>query len=106
MKEGNRRNYLKHKEKRLEYQKSFNARRRERSKQWLAEFTTPCIICGEDEPICIDFHHVDPSNKVAQVGHIARTNTREKFLAEVVKCVCLCANCHRKLHAGLIELPE
>lgn len=28
-----------------------------------------------------------------------------KVEEEINKCIILCANCHRKLHAGIIKLP-
>ena len=33
-----------------------------------------------------------------------RGKNREWLSQEIAKCVCLCANCHRKVHAGLIDL--
>lgn len=66
---------------------------------------TPCIICGESEPFCIDFHHKNPSEKEFTISK--KTNLgKDKLLAEIQKCICLCANCHRKVHAGLIDLQQ
>jgi 5-methylcytosine-specific restriction endonuclease McrA len=56
-----------------------------------------CSACGFDDPICLDFHHVDPAEKDAI---IAQAPTRGWSVAriqrEMDKCVILCANCHRK----------
>ena len=30
----------------------------------------------------------------------------ETLLKEIEKCVCVCANCHRKIHAGIINLED
>jgi predicted HNH restriction endonuclease len=27
-------------------------------------------------------------------------------MKEIEKCVCVCANCHRKIHAGIINLED
>jgi hypothetical protein len=32
-------------------------------------------------------------------------HNKRKYLKEAKKCVLLCVNCHRGLHAGLIEIP-
>jgi hypothetical protein len=74
-----------------------------RAKQLLAEFRAAgCVVCGEMEAACLDAHHVDPSEKDANVSSLAG---QPVLLAEELKkCVCLCANCHRKLHAGLINI--
>lgn len=66
-----------------------------------------CLFCGEDRPQCLDFHHRDPSTKrytiaAMRVGRYATP----ALMAEVAKCVILCANCHRLVHAGLLTLPE
>jgi hypothetical protein len=63
-----------------------------------------CIICGENERCCIDFHHLDPSKKEFNVGRLTTYGSKIKLINEFEKCVPLCANCHRKLHAGVIEL--
>jgi hypothetical protein len=63
----------------------------------------PCVVCGEDDPCCIDFHHVDPSTKDVEVSNM-RHLSWERVLTEVAKCVTLCRNCHAKVHAGKITL--
>lgn len=78
-------------------------RRQKKQGEWLNSLKTPCIICGEAEPVCIDFHHINPADKDFSVGK-HRGRSREGLLKEVRKCICLCANCHRKVHAGLIDL--
>ena len=61
-----------------------------------------CIICGEKDPCCLDFHHL--RDKEFEIGQTMDV-TVEKLNNEANKCVVLCANCHRKLHAGKIRLP-
>jgi hypothetical protein len=64
-----------------------------------------CIICGENEPCCLDFHHKNEKNKLASISDMIRNRvTDKKILLEIKKCVILCSNCHRKVHAGLIKL--
>jgi len=62
-----------------------------------------CLVCGESEPVCLDFHHPDPSIKELQVSD-ATSFSFAKVLVEIDKCLCLCSNCHRKVHAGIIFL--
>jgi hypothetical protein len=58
-----------------------------------------CVDCGEAHPATLDFHHVDPKEKERSLGDIAKYEwSRAKALAEIAKCVILCANCHRKRH--------
>lgn len=59
-----------------------------------------CKICGENEPVALDFHHTDPSQKDTEVPKLLGYG-RKKLLAEIRKCVVLCSNCHRKHHAGI-----
>lgn len=56
-----------------------------------------CQECGEDDPICLQFHH--ESEKSMGVGAmIFNCEPAEKVLTEARKCTVLCANCHRKHH--------
>tara|TARA_Y100000034_G_scaffold136915_1_gene217057 strand:- start:6035 stop:6562 length:528 start_codon:yes stop_codon:yes gene_type:complete len=56
-----------------------------------------CKICGEKDPVCLEFHHkTDKKMLICQMAH--RGHSIKKILAEITKCDILCANCHRKLH--------
>lgn len=62
-----------------------------------------CCKCGEMELCVLDFHHVDPKTKEYRVASIIRGRESLKRLrAELEKCIVVCANCHRKIHAGLL----
>lgn len=62
-----------------------------------------CCICGYNKCLsALQFHHKNPEEKdftISQNAHIAF----EKALQEVKKCILVCANCHREIHAGLIQ---
>lgn len=62
-----------------------------------------CLICDERDPVCIDFHHLDPSTKSGDVVNMIRASFG-RVIEEMAKCVCLCANCHRKFHARRFSL--
>lgn len=63
-----------------------------------------CRLCGETDPACLDFHHRDPAAKAFPIANSHKRRDHTALLAEMEKCIILCANCHRKLHAGLVEL--
>lgn len=60
-----------------------------------------CTKCDEREVAVMDLHHLDPSIKEANPSEMYK-HSRAKLKAEIRKCVVLCANCHRKVHAGII----
>lgn len=64
---------------------------------WLSAYKASigCVICGEKDPRCLDFHHRDPTTKIHNVSHLI--NSMDAMLKEMDKCDLLCANCHRKL---------
>jgi len=58
-----------------------------------------CVDCGYSNCLgALEFHHRDPATKDFGVGRF--NGSLERLLAEVAKCDLLCANCHRKRHAG------
>ena len=64
-----------------------------------------CKCCGfQGHYSVFDFHHLDPSKKEFSL----RTGNRgiKTLLKEAEKCVLLCANCHRLVHAGQITLTD
>ncbi len=83
-------------------------RRREVAEWFSAVKTTfSCVRCGEDDPACLDFHHRDPNEKDEALGRASTHGwSKARILKEISKCVVLCANCHRKLHAGRFTLGE
>lgn len=75
---------------------------------WLRQFkkTHSCEVCGESTPCCLDFHHRDPNDKAIGISEFARVATIEQLEEEIGKCVVLCSNCHRKVHAGVLKLSQ
>jgi len=63
--------------------------------------TLKCAHCGENEPVCLDFHHIDPSQKDRDVTKGISSWSYKKIMEEIKKCIVLCANCHRKEHKRL-----
>jgi len=64
-----------------------------------------CLCCPETELACLDFHHLNPAEKSFQITPYQLVHkSLESISAEIDKCVVLCANCHRKFHAGVITL--
>lgn len=64
-----------------------------------------CVRCGEKDAVALDFHHLrDKSFGLG--GHSSCKRSLEEVKAEIAKCVVLCSNCHRKLHAGRFDLTE
>lgn len=92
--------------------KAVGERRREYEK-WFRRMVAdvkranPCLVCGENEVCCLDFHHKNDKEKLASIANLVRLRwSFSRVLRELKKCVILCSNCHRKLHAGVISLPK
>ena len=62
---------------------------------WDYKATHPCVDCGEDDPIVLDFDHVR-GKKIANVSKLA-SYSRKAILEELPKCEVRCANCHRRV---------
>ena len=54
--------------------------------------------CGEGRAVCLDLHHSDPDTKLFALSD-ARNRTIKTIDQELSKCVVVCANCHRLIHA-------
>mgnify|MGYP001200952784 CR=1 FL=1 len=58
-----------------------------------------CRECGADDPVILDWHHRNPDEKEYSVSNaIWQGLSRQRILIEILKCDCLCANCHRREH--------
>ena len=66
-----------------------------------------CSRCGYSRCIeALEFHHVDSSQKDFGISQDGYTRSWERVRQELDKCVLLCANCHRELHASTQLLRE
>lgn len=61
-----------------------------------------CCICGETDTCCLDFHHL--YDKDFQISY-GQDVSFERLFTELEKCILVCSNCHRKIHAGKLTLP-
>lgn len=68
------------------------------------KLSSGCCVCGYNfHPAALDFHH-GGDDKEFGIG--AHSNAGwNRVLSEISKCVVMCANCHRELHAT-IDLGE
>lgn len=58
-----------------------------------------CVICGESDFRCLQFHHNDRNKKESNITEFVKMGCSiEKLQKEINKCKILCANCHSKLH--------
>jgi hypothetical protein len=65
---------------------------------WEYLSTHPCSQCGESDPIVLEFHHV--GGKDTEVSRLISNGASVDVIkAEVIRCVVLCASCHRRITA-------
>jgi hypothetical protein len=66
-----------------------------------------CQICGYNRcSEALEFHHPDPTQKDFGISQKGYTRSWEKVKEETDKCILLRANCHREVHAGILQLPQ
>lgn len=77
--------------------------RRKKVRQMSVEYKGgKCEMCGYDRCIdALEFHHNDLSNKDFGISEKGYTRSWKRVMEELDKCIMLCANCHRELHAKL-----
>lgn len=64
-----------------------------------------CSICDEKSICCLDFHHLDKSTKEYSVSFLQGAGySLSTIKTEIDKCILVCSNCHRKIHANEISL--
>jgi hypothetical protein len=75
--------------------------KRKRNQLVVAEYkqSHPCSVCGESRLACLDFHHVTGEKESTINGLVQKSRGVRRLGAEMKKCIVLCANCHRVIHA-------
>ena len=68
------------------------------------EIASCCKLCGYNRcQTALEWHHLDPSQKEITPAKVF-SRSWEKIVKELSKCVLLCANCHREVHAGMASV--
>ena len=79
-----------------------SAYRRRRKANLVKVMGNKCCLCGYDKNIgALEFHHINPEEKEYGIAKNGTCHDLEKDLAEIKKCILVCANCHREIHDGL-----
>lgn len=64
-----------------------------------------CSICGYSKCYsALEFHHLNPSEKDFTIAQNSSYKNMKILKKELDKCILVCANCHREIHAGLIKI--
>lgn len=94
---------LEQKEKRKKRERERSNKNREAFRKW--KETLSCRVCNESCSFCLEFHHLNSSNKDFTISNITSKNL-SYIQKETAKCIVLCSNCHKKVHADIIQLVE
>lgn len=66
-----------------------------------------CVVCGYNKcGRALEFHHVDPKQKNFGISTEGHKKSWEVLKKELDKCVLVCANCHREIEDGLIQVDK
>jgi hypothetical protein len=84
--------------------KNVSERAKEKKKELMKYKGSVCFFCGYNKyDGALEFHHINPGEKEFNINLGTLSKSWERCFAEVNKCILICANCHRELHAGLIK---
>ncbi len=59
----------------------------------------PCVDCGEQDIVVLEFDHVRGEKRDAISNMVRHRLSLATLMEEIAKCEVRCANCHRKKHA-------
>ena len=95
----NKKWYSKNKKKKKEQAKKSRKRAIKRNRKYVDNHKTsnPCP-CGESEPCCLSYHHIEGDKEGNISDMVNRGYSLKRIQAEINKCKVLCLNCHAKLH--------
>jgi hypothetical protein len=93
---------------RAEYLIKAVAKRRRRLKEMVVEYKGgKCTICGYKRCVsAFDLHHADDSKKKFGLSQRGLTRSWKMIREEADKCILVCANCHREIHANFVQPPK
>ncbi len=65
-----------------------------RNEIWTYLINHPCIDCGENDPVVLEFDHT--KDKRMDVSSLVTYGSLKNIIKEIEKCEIRCANCHRR----------
>ena len=66
-----------------------------------------CAFCQYNDYVgALEFHHKISSTKEFGIGQKGYTRSWDKVKAELDKCILVCSNCHKEVHAGIRSILE
>lgn len=83
----------------LIHNRTYTKNQRHKIHEYLWEYKAshPCIDCGIDDPLVLQFDHRKGETKASDVSRLKRSAAGIKaVIAEVEKCDVRCANCHQR----------
>lgn len=81
--------------------------RRRRKANLIKAMGGKCCLCGYNKvQDALEFHHIDPSVKKYGIAERGTCHNLDEDIEEIRKCVLVCANCHREIHANLYSIEE
>jgi predicted HNH restriction endonuclease len=94
--------------KRRDYLIAAVAKRRKAVRQKAIAYKgSKCELCGYSKcAVALEFHHLDGEEKGFGISSKGYTGSWEVVRRELEKCILVCANCHRELHAGIAAYPS
>lgn len=94
-KEYDREWYHKNKERIQQRKNETQKNRRDRGRNFIVNYlkSHPCVDCGEDDFVVLEFDH--KGDKERNISDMVQ-NRVEKIEEEIQKCEVVCANCHRR----------
>jgi len=76
--------------------------RREQKRSSVMHMGSSCFECERTGvPALFEFHHVDARDKDFGISRSGIVRAWDEIVTELEKCIMLCANCHREVHAGV-----
>jgi hypothetical protein len=85
---------------RVKYTQCLNMKKQRKKKRDVVEEykkNSSCVKCNESRGYVLDFHHINPAEKVFDIGNATKYSI-EKIQNEMKKCILLCRNCHSEFH--------
>jgi hypothetical protein len=90
--------YARNREHHIENVYGHTKQRREDARDFILRYISnhPCEVCGETDPLVLEFHHVSGKEETVSIL-IHRGHSIERIMEELSRCKVLCCNCHRRI---------